>query len=681
VGLRRYLSSHLLLRGVDRTTRVAARLTVFEDSETKGSSPLHRRISSRLRFREYLRLGRRAVSRGPAVLDERTTPKHRSLGQLYRELYLLLRAHRVKLAMALLGLSLATLLKLIPPAATKVVIDYVISARPLPERVAAWLPRVMHSSPKARLVSLVALVIIVSAIGRALALLARWQTIRVGKRVQVAVRRTVFEHAMYLPLHRLYQLKSGGVASLLRDDAGGVGELVFSMMYNPWQAFVHFLGGLAVLAWIDWRLLSAALLLGPLVYYTDRFSIRRVRPLFRDVREERQAMDSQTTEVFGGIRLVRAFGQQKSESARFMGANHLIARLELHGWWLSRLIVMRWDFLLPAASVVLLLYGGMQVIDGLLSLGDLMMFLVYLAMLLGPLAALGVSVTELQNHLSGFDRILDLLTEPLEMAACRGTRVLSKKAVQGRITLKGVSFAYPATERLVLRDTNLEVQPGETIALVGRSGAGKTTLCNLIARFYDPSHGTIALDGLDLREVDIASYRKLLGIVEQDVFLFDGTVSENIAYGDRLATRDAVMQAARAANAVEFIDQLPAGFDTLIGERGVRLSGGQRQRLAIARAVLANPRILILDEATSNLDSESERLIQQALEHVLRGRTSFVIAHRLSTIRQADRILVIDAGVIVEGGSHGELMEARGRYREMVELQQNRCGDLVVSGP
>jgi ATP-binding cassette subfamily B protein len=234
---------------------------------------------------------------------------------------------------------------------------------------------------------------------------------------------------------------------------------------------------------------------------------------------------------------------------------------------------------------------------------------------------------------------------------------------------------------LVLRDTNLEVQPGETIALVGRSGAGKTTLCNLIARFYDPSHGTIALDGLDLREVDIASYRKLLGIVEQDVFLFDGTVSENIAYGDRLATRDAVMQAARAANAVEFIDQLPAGFDTLIGERGVRLSGGQRQRLAIARAVLANPRILILDEATSNLDSESERLIQQALEHVLRGRTSFVIAHRLSTIRQADRILVIDAGVIVEGGSHGELMEARGRYREMVELQQNRCGDLVVSGP
>ena len=237
-----------------------------------------------------------------------------------------------------------------------------------------------------------------------------------------------------------------------------------------------------------------------------------------------------------------------------------------------------------------------------------------------------------------------------------GHRPVRKASVAGRITLENVGFVYPGTSRRVLRDIDLDVEPGETIALVGRSGSGKTTLCNLIARFYDPTTGTIRLDGINLREIEVESYRRLLGIVEQDVFLFDGTIAENIAYGDRWATEARIEQAARAANAAEFIDRLPDRYETFIGERGVRLSGGQRQRLAIARAVLADPRIFILDEATSNLDSESERLIQQSLARLLRGRTSFVIAHRLSTIRHADRILVLDDGAIAEIGSHHELM-------------------------
>jgi len=260
------------------------------------------------------------------------------------------------------------------------------------------------------------------------------------------------------------------------------------------------------------------------------------------------------------------------------------------------------------------------------------------------------------------------------MAGSPGTVRVRKAEVVGRLSLRGVGFTYPGSDRQVIREVDLDVEPGETIALVGRSGSGKTTLTNLIARFYDPSVGVVALDGVDLRTIEVESYRRCLGIVEQDVFLFDGTVAENIAYANRAASEGEIRRAARVANASGFIEALPDGYDTVIGERGVRLSGGQRQRLAIARAVLADPRIFIMDEATSNLDSESERLIQQSLSTLLEGRTSFVIAHRLSTIQDADRILVMDEGTIVEVGTHAELMASSGRYRDMVELQRMESG-------
>ena len=658
---------------------------------------LHRRIGSRQRFKEYLRNYRERIKRknqdrgqgsqpgGESVTQpdgrESDAPaaagKHRSLPVLYQELYRVLKGHRRTIALALLGLSVSTLLKLIPPAATKAAIDYVLLARPMPEVIQEWSPIPIPESPRLRLVILVAVVTGITIVGTMIGLWSRWLGTRTTKRVQVAVRRKVYEHAMRLPLHRVYQLKSGGASSLLREDAGGVGELVFSMLYNPWRALVQFAGGLVVLAWVDWRLLLGSLCLVPGVYYSDLLWNRRIRPLFRDVRKQRQEIDSETTEVFGGMRVVRAFGRQKSESARFMGENHLMSRLELHVWWLSRLIELLWEFVLPMASVVLLLYGGMQVLEGRLSLGDLMMFLVYLTMLLEPMAVLATSVTQFQNNLSGFDRVLDLLEEPREMTDCPGHRPVRKAAVAGRITIEQVGFVYPGTSRRVLRDIDLDIEPGETIALVGRSGSGKTTLCNLVARFYDPTTGVIRLDGTDVREIEVESYRRLLGIVEQDVFLFDGTIAENIAYGDRWATQSRIAHAAEAANAAEFIERLPDGYETLIGERGVRLSGGQRQRLAIARAILADPRIFILDEATSNLDTESERLIQQSLATLLHGRTSFVIAHRLSTIRHADRILVLDEGAIAELGTHDELMSSSGHYRDMVELQRLESGGGV----
>jgi ATP-binding cassette subfamily B protein/subfamily B ATP-binding cassette protein MsbA len=304
-----------------------------------------------------------------------------------------------------------------------------------------------------------------------------------------------------------------------------------------------------------------------------------------------------------------------------------------------------------------------------LTVGDLVMFLSYLVALLGPIATLAGSATALQNSLSGLDRVLDLLAEPVEMPDKPGAVSVSRDSAAGRITLRDVTFAYHGSTTPVLHDINLDVRPGEMIALVGHSGAGKTTLCNLIARFYDPTGGAVLLDGVDLRDIAVDSYRRLLGIVEQDTFLFDGTIAENIAYGRRGATIEEIRHAAQLANAHEFVDKLADGYDTLIGERGVKLSGGQRQRLTIARAILADPRILILDEATSNLDTESERLIQGSLQALMAGRTSFVIAHRLSTIIHADRILVLENGRVVEQGRHEELMRASGRYRTMVDLQ------------
>jgi ATP-binding cassette, subfamily B, bacterial len=485
-------------------------------------------------------------------------------------------------------------------------------------------------------------------------------------RVMLSLRRALFERLLHLPLPRLWDMKTGGILSRLTGDIETTTGLLQMAVVSPAISVIRLVIAVGVLLALNWRLALTSLVIIPVVLLLSLVFARRVKPIYRSVRKDVEQIDGRVGETFSGIRVVRAFRGEPRELQDYLRGRHTVLRKELFAHRRELVLWTSWGLMMSVVNVAIVWYGGTLYVAGHASIGDIMAFQWYSFLLLNPVWSIVNTFSELQRSLAAMERVFEVLAleddKPDQPGALDAPRVVHE------LRFEDVEFEY--REGLpVLRDFNVTVPGGTVVALVGRSGAGKTTVTDLVARFHDPTKGRILLDGIDVRNLKLHTYRDLLALVQQEVFLFDGSVRDNIAYGRHDATDAEVEDAARRANAHEFIVKLPEQYETFIGERGVKLSGGQQQRLAIARAILASPQILILDEATSNLDTESEQLIQASMADLLAGRTTFVIAHRLSTIRRADLILLLEEGRVTERGTHRELMEARGAYYDMVLRQ------------
>jgi ATP-binding cassette subfamily B protein len=485
-------------------------------------------------------------------------------------------------------------------------------------------------------------------------------------RVMLALRRALFDRFLHLPLPKLWDMKTGGILSRLTGDVDTTTGLLQLAVVSPALSVMRLAIAIVVLLVINWRLALTALAIIPGVLVLSLIFAKRVRPIYRSVRKDAEQIDGRVGETFSGIRVVRAFGRELREIMDYIGGRHTVLRKEMFAQRREIFLWGTWGLLLGIVNVVIVWYGGFLHVRGRASIGDIMAFQWYTFLLLNPVWQIVNSFSELQRSLAAMERVFEVLG--YEEDKPDRPNATDAPALVRELRFEHVEFEY-RPDRPVVREFNLVVPGGSVVALVGRSGAGKTTVTDLVARFHDPTKGRLLLNGTDIRDYRLTSYRDLLAIVQQDVFLFDGSVRDNIAYGRLNATEAEVLDAARRANAHEFIVRLPDQYETFIGERGVKLSGGQQQRLAIARAVLKSPQILILDEATSNLDTESEQLIQASMADLLAGRTTFVIAHRLSTVRRADLILLMEEGRIIERGTHQELMEKRGAYHDMVRRQ------------
>ncbi len=599
---------------------------------------------------------RRSTVHTPAM-DPRK--KKVSASAAWREARELVWTHRRRLGLGLVLMLISRLAGLILPASSKWLIDEVVGK----QRAELLLP-IALAAGAATLVQAVTSF----ALSQILGVAAQRAITDMRKRVQAQV--------MRLPVRYFDSTQTGILVSRIMSDADGIRNLVGTGLVQLAGGLVTAVMGLGILFWLNWRLTTITILVLGAFGGGMAYAFRTLRPLFRERGKINAEITGRLTEALGGIRVVKSYTAEKREEIVFTKGAHRLFRNVAKSMTGVSATTAGSTVVVGIVGVLMIWLGGRAILAGEMTLGDLIMYIFFIGLVAAPLVSIASIGTQITEAFAGLDRIreiLDMTTELDEDAARQAA-----PRITGDVAFDDVWFEYTEGQP-VLRGVSFEALAGTTTALVGSSGSGKSTLISIVMAFNKPLRGRVLIDGRDLATLRIGEYRKQLASVLQENFLFDGTIADNVGYARPGATLEDIKEACRVAHCDEFISRFPEGYKTIVGERGIKLSGGQRQRVSIARAILANPRILILDEATSSLDSESEQMIQDGLRRLRAGRTTFVIAHRLSTIRSADQILVLEAGQIVERGTHAQLLALNGRYRQLHDKQYKFETDLFIN--
>jgi subfamily B ATP-binding cassette protein MsbA len=558
---------------------------------------------------------------------------------------------------------------LLEPLPLKIVLDNVLKTKPM----TGWLQTLIQETAGTnrfavlKFAALSALVI--ACVGAACSYVEKYYTTSVGQWVMHDLRRTMYSHIQRLSLAYHDQKQTGDLMSRVTTDIDALQSFIASGLLGGMMNSLTLLGMLGVMLYMNWRFTLIALSVSPVLFAVVLIYTRRIKEASRAVRKKEGEMISVIQEVLSSIRVVKAFTREEYEQHRLEEQSLEAVELALEARSLKAKLSPLVEILVACGTSLVLWYGARMVLAGALSAGDLIVFIWYMGKMYKPMQELSKMTDAFSKASVGYERIREILLTDGELKDLPWARPAPR--LKGRIEFDKVNFGY-APDQLVLKDVSFTIEPGQTVALVGPTGAGKSTIASLVPRFYDPSSGVVRIDDTDVRNFKQKSLRAQISFVLQETILFHGPIWSNIAYGKPDASRQEILNAARAANAHEFIEKLPEGYNTMVGERGVTLSGGERQRVAIARAIIRNSPILILDEASSGLDAESEKLVFEALDNMTKGKTSMVIAHRLSTIRRADLILVVKDGEIIERGKHEYLLRSGGLYSDLYELQFRR---------